>query len=47
MTDNKKTSQLKEKSSKLDRYQEDRHNENARTASALEPVTPRINTDHL
>lgn len=47
MADKKKTSEHIDKDNKLDRYQNDRHNENARAAVALEPETPRINTDNL
>ncbi|MCJ8007240.1 hypothetical protein ACFFF5_07020 [Lederbergia wuyishanensis] len=47
MADKKKTSKHIEKYSKLDRNKNDRHNDNARAAAALEPETPRINTDNL
>ncbi|MBS4199199.1 hypothetical protein KHA93_05960 [Bacillus sp. FJAT-49732] len=47
MADKKKTSKHIERYSKLDRYKNDRHNDNARAAAALEPETPRINTDNL
>jgi hypothetical protein len=47
LADNKKTSKHIERSSKLDRYKNDRHNDNARAAAALEPGIPRINTDNL
>ncbi|MGG3799598.1 hypothetical protein [Metabacillus fastidiosus] len=47
MADKKKTSKDLEKSSKLDRYKNDRHNDNASAAAALEPQTPRIYTDNL
>jgi hypothetical protein len=47
VTDKKKTSKHIESDSKLDRENNDRHNENARGAAALERETPRINTDNL
>jgi hypothetical protein len=47
VADKKKTSKHIERYSKLDRYKNDRHNDNARAAAALEPETPRINTDNL
>ncbi|MED4400122.1 hypothetical protein [Metabacillus fastidiosus] len=47
MADKKKTSKDLEKSSKLDSYKNDRHNDNASAAAALEPQTPRIYTDNL
>ena len=43
----KKTSNHIESESKLDRDNNDRHNENARGAAALEQEIPRINTDNL
>ncbi|MFP7296812.1 hypothetical protein [Neobacillus niacini] len=33
--------------SDLDRYENERHNENARAAAAPQTNTPRINTDNL
>jgi hypothetical protein len=42
--DQKKTSKKIESN---ERYKNDRHNVNARTAAALEPEGPRIKTDHL
>jgi hypothetical protein len=42
----KKTSKDIEKYSKLDRTINDQH-DNARAGAALEPETPRINTDNL
>jgi hypothetical protein len=43
-----KTSKDIEKYSKLDRNKnDDRHNENARAAAEIEPITPRISTDNL
>jgi hypothetical protein len=48
VADNKKTSKHLERDSKLDRYEnDDRHNDNARTATAFEPVIPRIDTENL
>ncbi|WP_163102505.1 hypothetical protein [Peribacillus alkalitolerans] len=47
MADKKKTSKHNESFSNLDRDKNDRHNDNARAAAALEPETPRINTDNL
>lgn len=47
VADKKKTSKDLEKSSKLDSYKNDRHNDNASAAAALEPQTPRIYTDNL
>lgn len=47
MADKKKTSKHIDRDSKLERDNNDRHNENARAAAALEPDTPRINTDNL
>ncbi|MBY0096152.1 hypothetical protein [Mesobacillus maritimus] len=47
MAEKKIASKQVEKNDKLDRSNNDRHNENARTSAALEPITPRINTDHL
>jgi len=47
VADKKKTSIHIERNNKLERSKNDRHNENARTAAALEPETPRINTDNL
>ena len=47
VADKKKTSKEIENYSKLDRSQNDRHNDNARAAAALDPLTPRINTDNL
>lgn len=43
----KKTSKHIERNSKLDKINNDRHNDNARAAAALEPGTPRISTDNL
>lgn len=47
VAEKKKTSKPIEKDSKLDRDQNDRHNDNARAAAALESNIPRINTDNL
>jgi hypothetical protein len=47
MADKKKTSKPIETESKLDRYENERHNDNARAAAAPETNTPRINTDNL
>jgi hypothetical protein len=47
VADKKNTSKHIERDNKLDRSNNARHNENARTAAALEPETPRIDTDHL
>jgi hypothetical protein len=48
VADKKKTSKNIEKYSTLDNgYKNDRHNDNAREAAALEPEYPRINTDNL
>jgi hypothetical protein len=47
VADQKIPSKHIEKNNKLDRSKNDRHNENAKTAAALEPETPRINTDNL
>lgn len=47
VADKRKTSNDIEKYSKLDKNNNDRHNENARAAADLEPDTPRINTDNL
>ncbi|WP_170843805.1 hypothetical protein [Mesobacillus persicus] len=47
MADKRKTSRNVDIDSKLERDNNDRHNENARAAAALEPDTPRINTDNL
>ncbi|MED4531929.1 hypothetical protein ABET51_06525 [Metabacillus fastidiosus] len=47
MASKKKTSIDLEKHSKLERYKNDRHNDNASAAAALEPQTPRIYTDNL
>ena len=48
MADKKKTSKDKGKYSTLDnRNTNDRHNDNAREAAALEPEAPRIRTDNL
>ncbi|MEH7178301.1 hypothetical protein [Neobacillus vireti] len=47
MADNKKNSETIEKYSKLDRNENDRHNDNAMAAADPETNTPRINTDNL
>ncbi|WHZ05720.1 hypothetical protein QNH48_14290 [Neobacillus sp. YX16] len=47
MADKKKTSNHIERSSKIDRDKNERHNANARAAADLETETPRINTDNL
>jgi hypothetical protein len=47
VADKKQTSKHEEKDSKLDEYENDRHNDNARAAAANESETPRINTDNL
>ncbi|WP_179292550.1 hypothetical protein [Bacillus sp. 7884-1] len=47
MADEKKPSKNIERDSKLERYENDRHNVNAREAAALEPDIPRINTENL
>ncbi|MCM3693152.1 hypothetical protein [Neobacillus niacini] len=47
MAEEKKTSRNIERDSKLERYEDDRHNVNAREAAALEPDMPRINTENL
>ncbi|MFJ5761935.1 hypothetical protein ACIQAA_23020 [Neobacillus sp. NPDC093182] len=47
MADKKKTSKPIETDSKLDKYENDRHNDNARAAAELESNIPRINTDNL
>jgi hypothetical protein len=48
VADKKKTSNDKETFSTLDNgNKNDRHNDNARAAAALEQETPRINTDNL
>ncbi|MEG9295052.1 hypothetical protein V6B33_01205 [Mangrovibacillus sp. Mu-81] len=48
MADKKKISKDIEKYSSLDNgNKNDRHNDNARAAAALEQETPRINTDNL
>ncbi|MBS4208066.1 hypothetical protein [Bacillus sp. FJAT-50079] len=47
MADKKKNSNHIESNSKLDRSKNDRHNDNAKAAAALEPEIPRINTDNL
>ncbi|MDR7079441.1 hypothetical protein J2Y03_004499 [Neobacillus niacini] len=44
MADKKETSEEKEKYNTLEN---DRHNDNARAAAALETETPRISTDNL
>jgi hypothetical protein len=45
--DKKKTSNHTQKDTNLDRYENDRHNENARAAAAPDTERPRINTDNL
>ncbi|WP_334215915.1 hypothetical protein [Mangrovibacillus sp. Mu-81] len=48
VADKKKISKDIEKYSSLDNgNKNDRHNDNARAAAALEQETPRINTDNL
>lgn len=47
MTDKNETSKPIDKNSKLDDYNNDRHNDNARAAAANEPGIPRIDTDNL
>ncbi|MBS4212379.1 hypothetical protein [Neobacillus rhizophilus] len=47
MADKNKTSKDIERDNKLDSYKNDRHNVNAREATALEPEIPRINTENL
>jgi hypothetical protein len=42
VADKKKTSTHIERDSNLDRFENDRHNDNARAAAALEPEIPRI-----
>ncbi|WP_264185879.1 hypothetical protein [Rossellomorea aquimaris] len=44
MTGKKKPSKDGESANK---HQQDRHNQNAKAAAALEPVAPRIDTDHI
>lgn len=46
MADKKETSKHIERDSNINSY-DNRHNDNARAAAALEPETPRINTDNL
>jgi hypothetical protein len=48
VADQKKTSKDIEKYSPLENVNKnDRHNDNARAAAALEPKAPRMNTDNL
>jgi hypothetical protein len=47
VADKKNTFKHIERKNELDRSNDDRHNENARKAAALEPDAPRINTDNL
>jgi hypothetical protein len=47
VVDKKKTSKDKEKYNPSDTDINDRHNDNARAAAALEQEYPRINTDNL
>ena len=47
VADEKKNSKPIERNSNLDNYNNDRHNDNARAAAAIETETPRISTDNL
>ncbi|WP_456274834.1 hypothetical protein [Bacillus sp. AK031] len=47
MADKKKNPENKNRSNQLDGSNNNRHNENARAAAALEPGFPRINTDNI